>query len=195
MTQIFSDAGEKVPVTVIEAGPCVVVQKKVRAKDGHDAIQVSFGERVPTKASKPVLGHAKASGGKVFRLLHEFRGEFPDEVGQALTVGVFKAGDRLTIVGKSKGKGYAGGVKRHHFKGGPASHGSMFHRAPGSLGMHTFPGRTLKGKRLTGHMGDARVTVKGVEVVKVDEAHNLLIVKGPVPGARRSLVFMRKVAG
>ena len=196
MTQIFSKDGKRIPVTVIKTGPCVVVQKKTPEKDGYSAIQVGFEEIPPSRKTKPILGHTKAAGSKAFRILHEMKVEnSTDELGKELTVGMFKEGDILTITGRSKGKGFAGVVKRHHFAGGAGSHGSMFHRAPGSMGTHTYPGRTIKGKKLMGHMGNVRVTIKRVKVVHVDEAKNLLVVKGPVPGARHSLVLLNKSNG
>lgn len=195
MTQIFSRTGARIPVTVITAGPCVVVRKKTVEKDGYTSLQLGYDEIPPAKATKSIAGNCKAAG-RIFRIFREVRdGDSSVEVGKTLTVGIFKAGDVVSIVGTSKGKGFAGVVKRHHFAGGPASHGSMFHRAPGSMGMHTFPGRTLKGKRLMGHMGSARVTVKRAEVILVDESQNLLAVRGSVPGARRSLLVVKKHAG
>jgi len=196
MTQIFSKNGKRIPVTVIKTGPCVIVRKKSPEKDGYSALQVGYEEIPPSRKTKPILGNMKAAGTRAFRILREVKVENSnDELGKELTVGMFKEGDILTITGRSKGKGFAGVVKRHHFAGGVASHGSMFHRAPGSLGTHTYPGRTIKGKRLMGHMGNVRVTIKRVKVVHVDEAKNLLIVKGPVPGARHSLLLLNKSNG
>ena len=200
MTQVFSQDGRRIPVTVIQAGPCVVVQKKTTEKDGYSALQLGFEEIHPRKMTKPLLGHMKASGGKLFRILWEVRTEgvsleSSDGVGKEVTVGIFKVGDVLTIIGRSKGKGFAGVVKRHHYAGGAATHGSMSHRAPGSLGTHTFPGRTIKNKTLMGHMGDERVTVKKVQVIEVNATKNLLLVKGPLPGAMRSLLLLRKRQG
>ena len=200
MTQIFSQDGIKIPVTVIEAGPCVVVHKKTPEKDGYAAFQLGFDEIHPRKTTKAMLGHMKPVGGKAYRILREVRidrdvPDASDVVGKGVTVGIFKAGDLLTITGRSKGKGFAGVVKRYHYSGGPATHGSMFHRAPGSLGTHTFPGRTIKNKTLMGHMGAAQVRIKKVEVIEVNEAENILLVRGPVPGARRSLLLLEKSNG
>jgi large subunit ribosomal protein L3 len=188
MTQIFKDNGKTEAVTAIEAGPCTVTQVKTIAKEGYNAAQLGFGE---TKRLKPSL-KGKAKG---FKYLREFR-EADTEViniGDSVDVSLLKAGDLVDVTGISKGKGFAGVVKRHHFAGGPKTHGqSDRHRAPGSIGSTTSPGRTLKGLRMAGHMGNNRVTIRNLKVVEVDRTRNLLLVMGAVPGARNGLVVIRK---
>lgn len=190
MTQLFREDGETV-VTAIEAGPCVVTQVKTREKDGYNAIQLGFGEA--KRLNSPEKGHLKGLG--LFKYLREFRVEDVSGFapGQKVDVDMFKPGDLVDVIGTSKGKGFAGVVKRHHFAGGPKTHGqSDRHRAPGSVGATTFPGRVLKGTRMAGHMGNARVTVRNLKVVEVDPARHLLLVKGAVPGGRNGLVLIRK---
>jgi len=191
MTQLFREDGAVVPVTAIEVGPCTVVQVKTREKEGYSAVQLGFGEK--KRLTSPEKGHLKGLGS--FRHLREFRvGEGVGiEVGQKFDVGLFKPGDIVDVTGTSKGKGFAGVVKRHHFSGGPKTHGqSDRHRAPGSIGSATTPGRVYKGKKMAGHMGNARVTVMGQEVVQADPARNLLLVRGAVPGHQNSLVLIQK---
>jgi large subunit ribosomal protein L3 len=191
MTQVFTEAGNMVSVTAIEAGPCVVTQIKTVAKEGYNAIQLGFGEAA--KLNAPEKGHLGKVG--LFKHLREFRVEDATEVevGNRFDVGLFQPGDCVDIVGTSKGRGFAGTIKRHHFGGGPKTHGqSDRHRAPGSVGAGTDPGRVLKGQRMAGHMGSRRVTVKRIEVVKADPDRNLLLVRGAVPGARNGLVEIRK---
>lgn len=191
MTQVFTEAGNMVSVTAIEAGPCVVTQIKTIAREGYNAIQLGFGEA--KRLNAPEKGHLGKVG--LFKNLREFRVEDASEVevGNRVDVGVFQPGDCVDIVGTSKGRGFAGTVKRHHFSGGPKTHGqSDRHRAPGSVGAGTDPGRVLKGQRMAGHMGSRRVTVKRIEVVKADPDRNLLLVRGAVPGARNGLVEIRK---
>lgn len=191
MTQVFKDSGEAVAVTAIETGPCFVTQIKTRAKEGYDAVQFGFGE--VKRLNSPESGHLKGVG--KFRYLREFRtGESTSfQLGQKVDVSLFKVGDLVDITGLSKGRGFAGVVKRHHFAGGPKTHGqSDRHRAPGSIGTTTFPGRVLKGTRMAGHMGNARVTVRNLEVVAVHPARNLLLVKGGVPGSPRGLLLIKK---
>jgi large subunit ribosomal protein L3 len=194
VTQIFSESGEVIPVTVIEAGPCVVVQKKTRERDGYNALQVGFLEKEEKKLSKPLRGHFTKLGTKGFNILKEFR--VPDienyQSGQEIKVDIFAVGERVNVTGISKGKGFAGGVKRWGFKGGPATHGSMFHRAPGSVGASAYPSRVLKGKRLPGHMGNVQVTTKNLQVVDVRPEKNLILIKGAVPGARKTIVVVKR---
>lgn len=197
MTQLFAENGTVVPATVIKAGPCVVVQKKVKEKDGYDAVQLGFVEFVrPDRVVKPRQGHFKKAGVPPLRILREFG--FKDDkesvkVGdQVLVHQVFQPEDRVDVVGTSKGRGFAGLVKRHHFRGGAATHGSMFHRAPGSIGASAFPSRVLPGMRAAGHMGNSRVTVKGLRVVRVMDNENLLVVKGSVPGRNGGYVLIKK---
>jgi len=191
MTQIFRDNGKSEAVTAIEAGPCTVIQVKTATKEGYSAAQLGFGEA--KRLNSPQRGHVKGLG--QFRYLREFRVEDTEaiEVGNKIDVSLFKAGDLVDITGVSKGKGFAGVVKRHHFAGGPKTHGqSDRHRAPGSIGATTSPGRVFKGMRMAGHMGDERVTVRHLEVVEADPARNLLLVKGAVPGARNGLLLIEK---
>jgi large subunit ribosomal protein L3 len=191
MTQVFSSAGEARGVTVVEAGPCVVVQIKTKERDGYDAIQVGFGQR--KSLTKPMRGHVKQLGN--FRFLREIRVGDPNEyeVGQSLGADVFEEGDIVNVVGKSKGKGFAGGVKRYHFRGGPKTHGqSDRHRAPGSIGSGTTPGRVRKGLRMAGHMGDERVTVKNLRVFQANSERGVLLIEGSVPGGVNGVVRVTK---
>ncbi|MHB1043290.1 MAG: 50S ribosomal protein L3 [Eubacteriales bacterium] len=195
MTQIFTDTGLAVPVTIIEAGPCVVVQKKTPEKDGYSAIQVGFGEKRERLFNKPQKGHFTRAGVKPLRFLREFRVENVEnyQVGQEIKADVFAEGEKVDVVGKSKGQGFAGGIKRHGFHRGPMAHGSKYHRRPGSLGAKG-PARVYKGRKLPGHLGNERVTIQNLEVVKIDAGRNLLAVKGAVPGPRGSLVVVKETA-
>jgi large subunit ribosomal protein L3 len=201
MTQIFAPDGTVTPVTVIKAGPCVVVQKKSAAgKDGYNAVQLGLVEDKPVKlknVNKPMRGHFEKTGGGVppTRFLKEFRLEDsadPTNVGDKVLVDQFADGDSIEVVGRSKGRGFAGTVKRHNFNRGPESHGSMNVRAPGSIGQSAYPSRVIKGTRSSGHMGDERVTVKGLTVARVDIENYLLMVRGAVPGATGSVVIIKK---
>lgn len=191
MASIFRGDGAMIPVTVLKAGPCRVVQKKVVEKDGYNAVQLGF-ESVKKNVNKPLKGHMERAGCGYFRILREFRVDNPDEVnvGDEIKVDIFEVGKRVKITGYSKGRGFAGVIKRHGFGGGPATHGSMFHRAPGSIGASAFPSRTIKGKKLPGHMGNERVTIKGLEIVDVKKDQDLLIVKGAVPGPNGGIVLI-----
>jgi len=196
MTQIFAESGAAVPVTVIEAGPCPVTQVKTRDADGYDAVQVAFGARKLAKSTKAELGHAKKAGLEYApRTLSEFRVGSPAsyEVGQELTVEQFAEGDKIKVVGRTKGRGFQGVVKRHGFRGRPASHGHPKKRNPGSLGPGTNPSRVIKGKKMPGQMGDRQHTVRNARVERVDRDRNLIFVRGAVPGSRNSLVFIRKM--
>ena len=195
MTQVYAEDGRAFPVTVIVAGPCVVVQRKAKDKDGYSAVQLGLVEsRKVKRVTKAMKGHFDKAGLPPCRVLREFRVADDAElkVGDKVSVALFAPGDTITVVGVSKGKGFQGVVKRHHFRGGAATHGSMFHRAPGSIGASAFPSRVLKGMRAGGHMGSDRVTVKNLQVVRVDAPNNLLIVRGSVPGAGGSIVVIRK---
>ncbi len=197
MTQIFREDGAVVPVTVLKAGPCVVIQKKTTAKEGYDAVQLGLVEFInPKKVNKPMAGHFKKHGDTApVRLLREVRlGAGGDEVkvGDKVLVDQFQVSDMVDIIGTSKGRGFAGLVKRHHFRGGAATHGSMFHRAPGSIGASAFPSRVLKGMRAAGHMGVEQVTVRNLQVVQVDVENHLLLVKGAVPGHNGAVVMVRR---
>jgi large subunit ribosomal protein L3 len=191
MTQFFTEDGRRTPVTVIQAGPCPVVAVRTGDADGYDAVQLAF-EAVPErKLSKPEIGHLKKAGVEAHRHLHEFRGRFDDiVVGEPVTVENFEPGDAIKVTGRSKGKGFAGTIKRHNFHRGPVSHGSHNVRAPGSIGQSATPSRVIKGLRMSGHMGDARVTQRGLTVLDVDAERNLLLVTGAVPGATGGLLFV-----
>jgi len=194
MTQIFEDNGKAKAVTAIEAGPCTIIQVKTVAKEGYNAAQLGFSE--VKRLRSPQRGHLKGLG--QFKYLREFRVDDIEavEVGQRVDVSLFKAGDVVDITGVSEGKGFAGVVKRHHFAGGPKTHGqSDRHRHPGSIGATTSPGRVLKGKRMAGHMGNRRVTVRQLEVVEANPDRNLLLVKGAVPGAMNGLLLIKKSGG
>ena len=193
MTQVFSDEGA-IPVTVIEAGPCVVIQKKTAGKDGYEAIQVGFGRKRPKNVTKPLQGHYKKADKGLFRFLKEFRVESSDEyeIGAELTADIFEVGDYVDITGTSKGRGFAGVVKRHGFRGGRATHGSMFHRAPGSIGASADPSRVFKGTRMAGQMGHVRNTVQNLVVWSVRPDQNVLLVKGPVPGCRNGYILVKR---
>jgi large subunit ribosomal protein L3 len=197
MSQQFDDAGNVVPVTILKAGPCTVVQKKTAEKDGYVAVQLGFvEERAVRKPQKPQIGHFKKAGVPVVKKLQEVGCSDPASVkeGDQVLVDIFEIGETIHVVGTSKGKGFAGVVKRHHFAGGGAAHGSMFHRAPGSIGASSYPSRVVKGMRMGGHMGHERVTVRKLKVVGTDKDQNLLIVKGAVPGAKGGYVLVKKVS-
>jgi large subunit ribosomal protein L3 len=193
MTQIYGKSGQTEAVTAVEAGPCTVMQVKTVEKDGYSAVQLGFGEPKGQKSGKK--GKAKEKAPVKFRFMREIRLDNGQtlEAGQKIDVSVFKAGDIIDVCGISKGKGFAGGVKRYHFRGGPKTHGQSDRwRAPGSVGSNTSPGRVLKGLRMAGHMGDARVTVINLEVLEADPARNLLLIKGAVPGMTNGLVIIEK---
>lgn len=201
MTQVFAEDGSVTPVTVIKAGPCVVVQKKTVNSDGYEAVQLGLIEdRTPKRVSKPMAGHFQKTGqgAAPVRVLREFRLEGDDDgeatkVGAKVLVDQFSPNDVVTVIGTSKGRGFAGFMKRHGFAGGRASHGSMFHRAPGSIGASAYPSRVIKGTRMAGHMGTERVTIKGLRVVDVDTEQNLLLVRGAIPGPNGGVLLIKKV--
>lgn len=195
MAQVFADDGAVVPVTVLKAGPCIVVQKKTRDKDGYDAVQLGLVEFVkPQRLNKPRSGHLKKANLPPMRFLREVpvEGNGETKVGDKVLVDAFTPNEYVDVAGVSKGRGFAGGVKRHHYRGGDASHGSMFHRAPGSIGGSSFPSRVWKGLHMPGHMGNARVTARNLKVVKIDTDDNLLLVQGAVPGANGGYVIIRR---
>ncbi len=195
MTQLFAADGTVSPATVLRAGPCVVVQTKTVGHDGYEAVQLGFVEARPTKENKPTAGHFKKAGVPPTRVRREVKvkaGSDPVKAGDQVNVTVFAEGERVDVIGTSRGKGFQGVVRRHHFKGGRASHGSMFHRAPGSIGASSFPSRVVKGMRMGGHMGSDRVTVRNLKVLKVDAENNLLLLEGAVPGGPNSYVTIRK---
>ena len=195
MTQLLEDDGRAVPVTVIQAGPCVVVQKKTKQKDGYDAVQLGFVEFVkPKRVNKAMTGHFKKSNVAPARFLREVsvQGEDGANPGDKVMVNIFAQDELVHILGTSKGRGFAGFVKRHHFRGGRATHGSMFHRAPGSIGSSAYPSRVLKGMRMAGHLGNSQVTVQNLRVARVDQENNLLFVRGAVPGPTGGYLVVEK---
>ncbi|MGE5591440.1 MAG: 50S ribosomal protein L3 [Bacillota bacterium] len=195
MTQIFDDQGRQIPVTVVEAGPCVVVQKKTRETDGYEALQVAFGDIKPQHVTKPTQGHFARAGVPARKWVRELRLESQDgfEVGSEIKADVFSAGELVDVSGISRGKGFAGGIKRWNFHRGPMAHGSKYHRGPGSLGMRISGGggKVIKGRRMPGRLGGERVTIQGLRVVRVDPDRNLILIKGAVPGSEGSLVTIK----
>ncbi len=192
MTSVFTDDGRYVPVTVIEAGPCTVVERRTKEKHGYDAVALGFGTIAKNRVTRALAGHFKKNGVEPARFVREFRNDVDGvEAGQTITVSEFEAGDRVDVVGISKGHGFSGGIKRHNFSGGGASHGSMIHRQPASNG-DTNAGRVTKGSRRPGHYGVDRSTLQNLEVVRADAERNLLLVLGPVPGPKNALVLVRK---
>jgi large subunit ribosomal protein L3 len=192
MTQVFDAEGRLIPVTVIEAGPCRVAQVKTREQDGYEAVQLSFEDVPERKLTKAELGHLKKHQLPPGRRLKEFKKTGEVQVGQVIKADLFQKGDWVDVEGVSKGKGFQGVVKRHHYAGGPETHGSMFHRAPGSIGSSSFPSRVWRGKTLPGQMGNERVTVQRLKVIEARAEENLLFVSGAVPGATGGLVVVRK---
>ncbi len=195
MTEFFLENGTAVVATVIEAGPCFVVQKKTAGKDGYEALQIGFEEVKPQRVTKPMLGHFKKAGVSPLRHIAEFSASEGDyKPGDQIKADVFKEGETVDVVGTSKGKGFAGAMKRHHFSGQPASHGGMAHRRPGGIGSNTYPARVWKGQRMPGHMGHERVTMQGLRVFKVDTDKNLIIIQGSVPGPRGGVVIIKRTS-
>lgn len=194
MTRIFTPDGRWIEVTLLEAGPCTVVQRKTTSGDGYEAVQLGYGAKPEKRCARPERGHFTKRGVEPKRWLREFRVAAGSELkaGDEIRVDIFHEGDRVDICGTSKGRGFAGLHKRHHFRGGPGGHGSNFHRRPGSIGSGTDPGEVLKGMRMAGHMGDARVTIQNLEVVRVDAEKNVLAVRGCVPGATGGLIEVKK---
>jgi len=196
MTQVFRPDGQVVPVTLLKAGPCMVVQRKTPSTDGYDAVQLGLLEFIkPQRINKPTAGRLKKAGIEGAKFMREFRLEAGSDdlkAGDQVLVDQFKPKDKVDVIGISKGKGFAGVVKRHHFRGGEGSHGSMFHRAPGSIGASSYPSRVVKGMRMGGHMGQDRVTVRNLKVLRIDADNNLLVVRGAVPGANGGYVLIRK---
>jgi large subunit ribosomal protein L3 len=196
MTQLFRPDGQVVPVTLLKAGPCMVVQRKTPTTDGYDAVQLGLLEFIkPQRINKPTAGRLKKAGiegAKFMRELPLGPGSDDLKAGDQVLVGQFKPTDKVDVIGISKGKGFAGVVKRHHFRGGEGSHGSMFHRAPGSIGASSYPSRVVPGMRMGGHMGNAQTTVRNLEVIEVDTEDNVLVVKGAVPGPNGGYVLVRR---
>ncbi len=196
MTQVFRPDGQVVPVTLLKAGPCVVVQRKTPVSDGYDAVQLGLMEFVKARRiNKPLAGHTKRAGVEGVKFLREFKlrpGDDDLKTGDRVLLDQFKPKDKVDVIGVSKGRGFAGLIKRHHFHGGAASHGSMFHRAPGSIGASSYPSRVFPGLGMAGHMGVQRVTVRNLEVIDVDLEDNVLVVKGAVPGPNGAYVLVRR---
>ncbi len=192
ITRVFLNDGRWVEVTLLQAGPCTVVQRKTKDNDGYEAVQAGFEDVKEKRCTKPLNGHFKKSGVPPKRVLREFRVDGAEELkpGDEIRLDMFKAGDRVDVSGTSKGKGFQGVQKRHAFSGGPGTHGSNFHRAPGSIGQSAYPSKVIRGKRMPGRMGNARVTTQNLEVVDVDPEKNLLVIRGSVPGARGGLVVV-----
>ncbi|MCK4767478.1 MAG: 50S ribosomal protein L3 [Desulfobacula sp.] len=195
MTNVFSSDGKLVPVTVVQVGPCVVTQLKTKETDGYNALQLGFDEKPVEKLNKPMAGHLKKVGDKGFRVLREFRTDDLEDVEAGATIGidVFAVGDKVNISGISKGRGFQGTIKRHGFSRGPETHGSRNHRKPGSIGNSAWPGKVFKGKKLPGHMGTNRETVKNLTIVDIKHEDNLLLVKGAVPGFKTGILEVHKV--
>lgn len=193
MTQIFMEDGTLVPVTVLQAGPCAVVQVKTVENDGYSAVQVGFADAKEKNVNKPLQGHFAKAGVSLRRVLKEFRLVDAEnyKVGQEIKADIFQAGDMIDVSGISKGKGYQGAIKRHNQSRGPMAHGSKYHRMAGSMGASSFPSRTFKGKKMAGHMGSVAITVQNLVIVKVDVENNLILVKGAVPGPKKSIVTVR----
>jgi large subunit ribosomal protein L3 len=195
MTQVFEDDGTVHPATVIKAGPCVVVQAKTASTDGYESVQLGLVEEAPAKVGKPLAGHYKKANVPPTRVRREMKlvpGGDPMKAGDQVLVSIFVNGERVDVIGTGRGKGFQGVVRRHHFAGGAATHGSMFHRAPGSIGASSFPSRVIKGMRAAGRMGGGRVTVRNLKVLRVDPENHLIIVKGGIPGAPTGYVIVRK---
>ena len=195
MTNVFSAEGRLIPVTVVQAGPCVVTQIKSKETDGYNALQLGFDEKKVEKLNKPIAGHLKKTTEKGFRVLREFRTDDIEEVesGAIFSTEMFTVGDKVNISGISKGRGFQGTIKRHGFSRGPETHGSRNHRKPGSIGNSAWPGKVFKGKKLPGHMGTDRTTMKNLTIVDIKHDENLLLVKGPVPGCKTGILEVRKV--
>ncbi|MBW1752514.1 MAG: 50S ribosomal protein L3 [Deltaproteobacteria bacterium] len=195
MTGIYTPEGERVPVTVLQVGPCVITQIKTVATDGYNALQLGFGEQKASRINKPIAGHLKKSGQEGFAFLREVSVDNPDEfsLGQTISPDMFKVGERVEVTGRSKGRGFAGVIKRHGFHGGKKTHGSHSHRIPGSIGCSATPAKVIKGKKMPGHFGDERNTVRNLEIVDIRPEQNLIMIKGAVPGSKSGLVLINKL--
>jgi large subunit ribosomal protein L3 len=195
MTQLFLADGTVAPATVLQAGPCIVVQPKTAQIDGYESVQIGLVEKYPLRANKATAGHFKKANVPPTRVQREVKiqkGAEAPKAGDQVLCSIFNQGERVDVIGTSKGKGFQGTVKRHHFAGGDASHGSMFHRAPGSIGASSYPSRVFPGMRMHGHMGDERITVRNLKVLRVDAENNVIVVRGNVPGANGGYVLIRK---
>ncbi len=192
MTQVYAADGQRIPVTVLEAGPCTVLQKKTASAEGYEAVQLGFGQKKAQRVNKPEMGHFKKAAKGAFAHIREFKAIEDCSVGDEVTCDIFKPGDRIDITGTSKGKGFQGVMKRWGFAGGRASHGSMFKRGPGAIGQSASPSKVFKGKKMAGQMGNERVTTQNLIVVEVRPEQNLILVRGAVPGPKNGLVMIRK---
>ncbi len=192
MTRLFLDEGVAIPVTVIQAGPCTVVQKKTVETDGYEAIQLGFGDR--KKVTRPLAGHFRAAGGGKFAVLKEFEAEDIEQydAGSEVTLDIFQIGEKISVIGQTKGRGFAGVIKRHGFGGGRATHGCTTHRSPGSIGSSAWPSRVFPGKKMPGHYGDVRQTTRNLEIVDIRDEYGVILVKGAVPGPTNSIVLLKK---
>lgn len=194
MTNLFTPEGKCLPVTVLQAGPCVVTQVKTIAADGYNALQLGFGEKKKSRVNKPLRGHFKKSGEGVFAFIREFSVDNPEgyQLGQEVTLDIFKVGEKIDITGRTKGRGFAGVVKRHGFHGGPDTHGCKSHRVPGSIGCSAWPSRVFKGKKMPGQYGNQKKTIKNLEIVDIRPEENLILLKGAIPGSRSGLIEIKK---
>lgn len=195
MTGLFTPQGECIPVTVVEVGPCVVTQIKTVKTDGYNALQLGFGTKKPHRVSRPLQGHLQKSGGQAFAHLQEFAVDNPEDytLGQAITLDMFDVGESVDVVGTTKGRGFAGVIKRHGFARGPMTHGGMCVRIPGSVGSSAWPSRVVKGKRMPGHYGNARQTVRNLKIVDIRPKENLMLIRGAIPGRTAGLVIVKKL--
>jgi len=193
MTQIFAESGEMIPVTVLEAGPCVVTQLKTVENDGYSAIQVGFDDKKENRVNKPMKGHFDKAGVDYKKVVKEFRLEDADkfEIGQVIKADMFEIGDKVDVSGISKGKGFQGVIKRHNQSRGPMEHGSRYHRRPGSMGAASYPAKVFKGKNLPGQMGHVNVTVQNLEIIRIDVEQNLILIKGAVPGPKKAILTIK----
>lgn len=193
MTQIFAESGEFIPVTVLEAGPCVVTQVKTMENDGYVAVQVGFEDRKASRMNQPKKGHFDKAGAAYKRIVKEFRLDNAEEFtpGQEIKADMFEVGDKVDVTGTSKGKGFQGVIKRHNQSRGPMAHGSRYHRRPGSMGAASYPGKVFKGKNLPGQMGNKKATVQNIEIIRIDLEQNLILVKGAVPGPKKSILTIK----
>ncbi|MGD9364927.1 MAG: 50S ribosomal protein L3 [Desulfobacteraceae bacterium] len=195
MTSVFTPDGRYLPVTVVQVGPCVVTQIKTKERDGYNALQLGFGEKKASRTTKPLNGHFQKSGGQNFAFLKEVGVDDPEayELGQTIGLDLFEVGERVDVIGTTKGRGFSGVMKRHGFGGGRKTHGSKCHRVPGSIGCSAWPSKVIKGKKLPGHFGVERKTARNLEIVDIRPEENLILLKGPIPGHRQALVTLNKL--
>lgn len=195
MSGLFSPDGEYIPVTVVQAGPCVVTQIKSEATDGYNALQLGFGEKKSSRVNKPIKGHLKKSGDKYFGTLREFRMETPDKfsLGQTITLDMFKVGELVNVTGTTKGRGFSGVIKRHGFHGGANTHGCKSHRVPGSVGTSAWPSRVIKGRKMPGQHGNKRRTIRNLKIVDIRAEDNIIMLKGALPGPKTGLITIKKI--